>query len=472
MDRQYQTLIISLWLGLLVGCVRVLSDGAGEAKDGVSKERPPDIFLFTVDTLRADHLPIYGYARDTAPWLTSLAEHGMVFDNGYGTSSWTVPSVASLLTGMQPWQLGVSNAPNLPKAEALRRPRIPEAAVSIAEWLGGVGYETFGITSNAHLTQVQGFGQGFDVFRSLGFVNAYAVGRELERSLDLISASESPVFVWIHLFDPHDPYVRHDPWMKEWDPDFTSFSSELPNGKAIPGEAIVSLRKRRVFQRNGAGLPHLRSLYDAEIRYADETLSQMMQALDVGTGDIVIFAADHGDEFRDHGSLGHRVNLYQETVRVPIVLAGPGIETGRNSRPVSLVQLPRTIAELVGSGSGSAPPAEWVGPSLLSGSPGGESSPLTLELVRSDGLKMWSVIEGSWKLILDPATEGGKLLFDLEEDPGELHNLASSQTERCDRMQERLEQHLASLSVLEPAFTDDPLDPEVQEQLRAMGYLE
>jgi hypothetical protein len=85
---------------------------------------------------------------------------------------------------------------------------------------------------------------------------------------------------------------------------------------------------------------------------------------------------------------------------------------------------------------------------------------------------MQFILEGPWKLVLDPQTEGGRLLFNLEEDPGELHNLASSQPERCDRMQERLEQHLASLSVLEPAFTDDPLDPEVQEQLRAMGYLE
>ncbi|MDP6935727.1 MAG: sulfatase-like hydrolase/transferase, partial [Myxococcota bacterium] len=221
---------MSLWLGLLVGCVGVLSDGPGEAKDGVAKERPPDIFLFTVDTLRADHLPIYGYARDTAPWLTSLAEQGLVFDNAYGTSSWTVPSVASMLTGMLPHQLGVRTPP---VKNAAIRPRLPDAAETVAEWLKGSGYATYAITSNAHLDTSQGFGQGFDFYQNVVFAPAQAVAKGVGEIREQVEDSRAPVFVWIHLFDPHDPYFRHEPWFDSWDPTYDEYVSDLGRGPDI-----------------------------------------------------------------------------------------------------------------------------------------------------------------------------------------------------------------------------------------------
>jgi arylsulfatase A-like enzyme len=169
----------------------------------------PDIILITVDTLRADHTQAYGYDRPTSPWLSRLAREGVLFERAFGGSSWTVPSMATIFTGLYPFQHGVDRG-LVQRGEVTRQPALGTEHETLAEQLKAAGYTTYGVATNSHLTQRLGFAQGFDHFSHQG----YGTGAEIHEVVSgwVTELQDSgPNFLWLHFFDPHDKYLPRRP---------------------------------------------------------------------------------------------------------------------------------------------------------------------------------------------------------------------------------------------------------------------
>jgi choline-sulfatase len=460
-----KVLTFALGLWALAGCS--VSD------DPTHGAKAPNIYLFSMDALRADRLTPYGHDRDTTPYLGALAKKGIVFEHASATTSWTVPSVASMLTGMMPHQLAVTRV----RIDASgTEEKVPSTAITIAERLKTQGYATYAVTSNALLSSARGYAQGFDHYVNVGFEDAAHVARALEPFERDIRSSSKPVFLWVHLFDPHDPYSAKSPWIDQWDADHATYAPTVQHevdNKPLHDLTMASLRKRTDLRRGQRGLPLLLSLYDSEIRYADEILGEVHDRLDISDDDLVVFTADHGEEFRDHSALGHHLNLFEETVRVPLIVSWPSrLEPGRRIQRVSLKQITPTFAEIAG-----VPVGPYSGVSsrslmpVLEGKPTAPNSTVLLDVTRIGGSRMMGVYSGPMKLVLHEQEPTKTQLFDLFTDPEEAKNLAADRPDTVARLSHVLNEELSSLPTLEPEFVEDETPDAVIEELKAMGYV-
>lgn len=426
---------------------------------------PPDVFLFTVDTLRADHLPLYGYPRPTTPWITEIAADAVVFESASATSSWTVPSVGSLMTGMLPHQLGIERAPSRTDP-GVPRAKLPSTALTLAERLRAGGYFTAAVTANAHLTADLGYGQGFDAYVNVGFLGADQVVDAVRAMAPELRRARRPVFLWVHLFDPHEPYTAWEPAVAAWGLDLARYGA--PDLGTQTMDALLARPDLRV---GGAGLPHLRALYDTEVARADDALARIAATVGVDEDDVLVITADHGEEFRDHGSLGHRVNLFEETVRVPLIARWKGHWPARRvADRVSLAAIVPTLAAVaevpVGAGSGLA--AGSLHP-LLEGGGRDPGAPVVAELVRADGARFRAIYDGPRKLVVGA---DGPDLFDLAIDPDERVDLAGRDPSGTLELAGRLETFVRSLPRLRSEWVRAETDEAARRALKAMGYFD
>lgn len=289
---------------------------------GTRREERPSIVLVSVDTLRADHIGVYGGGA-TSPYLDSLAARGLVFDRAFVPFPQTSASHASMLTSVNPWKHGVvtnglSIGPNIDTlAAALKR----------------AGYETAGAVAVGHLSGAFGFARGFDRFTEPLVVDkgdnrrdADAVNADAFAAIDAHVASHNgkPLFLFVHYFDCHYPYRWWDRNEKKTDP--WTESEQLQTNKQL-------LR------------------YDDGVRHIDDRIRQLHERLSLKLGPNVVFVvtADHGEQIGDHGlAVGH-ANIYRETVRVPLIVAGPTIGKGRVGLPVSTMDIGVTLTKLAGA---------------------------------------------------------------------------------------------------------------------------
>ncbi len=361
-----------------------------------SDERP-SILLVTIDTLRADHVGCYGAPGDPTPSLDRLAREGTLFELAVTTAPITLPAHVSMMTGLYPPGHGVRNNGHvLP----------PDGAVTLAQRLASEGYQTAAFVSAYVLSEPFGLSRGFEHFDD-------DFGTGLERRADAtVKAAEEwltkkrdgdrPAFVWVHLFDPHDPYQ--------------------PPPEYVIGDA---------------------SPYAGEIRYADAAVGRIRERFSSveskRTPPIFVATSDHGEGLGEHGEDTHSFFLYDTTVRVPLILAGPGIPVGRRiERLTSLVDLTPTLLELVGA---ELPP-RLGGWSLLrpEGSPStGRDRLAYLETMAPRLVMGWSEIRGahtgSLKLIDAPQAE----LYDLQLDPREQENQAVPRREHLPDLRREME---------------------------------
>jgi len=453
---------------LLSGC------GNGGPPAAEAENLPPDIFLFTMDALRADHLSVYGHKRDTSPWLAEIAERGVVMDRASATTSWTVPSVASMLTGMMPHQLGVTR---VQVEEGNAEQRVPSTAITVAERLRAQGYQTYAITSNALLSAARGYDQGFDHFVNVGFEDAVSVAKGVAKYEAEIRDRKKPVFVWVHMFDPHDPYLPQEPWIDKWDRTHKGYKVKTAttpaDEKPLRDLTMAALRNRTDLRRGKGGLIHVKALYDSEIRFADGVMADLHKRLDIDDGDLVIFTADHGEEFRDHAALGHHMNLYEETVRVPLIMSWPDkFKPGRRDERVSLMELTPTLAEIAGAPVGpyGGVSSRSLMPLLVDGqrSPG---PPVIVDVTRIGGTRLMGIYKGELKVVVHAKEPQRPLLFDLYTDPGETQNRAADMPIVVEGLIEALNDRLEGLPTLEPEYVDGTMPDSVLEELKAMGYI-
>lgn len=418
---------------------------------------PPDILLISVDTLRADHLSSSGYARPTSPFLDGLAAEGIRFEHAYATSSWTTPSVVSMLTSAYPSRHRMGGRfSGVPRVWS----RIPEALPTLAESLRSLGYRTYGLAANVNLAAERGFDRGFDRYRCLGTADLDVVGRALGPWLEEIGRGEGPWFFWLHMLDPHGPYNGRRPWIESFEPELEEHSWL----DGMPSERIVRFAERF----NERQMDAVRALYDSEIRATDEFLRDLFERLPGADDAFVLFTSDHGEEFLEHGGMLHGRTLFDESVRIPLIVRLPDrrFAGAVSSGVVSLVDVVPTILAAAGAG----PRDDAAGIDLV-----GDEGPavpadrvVVTELLRGDPER--AVREGRWKLIAGSSRPELARLYDLEEDPGEQTDVAGRFPDRVARLHEILADFERTHRPVElPAPTE--LTPEQIEALRALGYV-
>ncbi|MBN1426139.1 sulfatase [Candidatus Fermentibacteria bacterium] len=446
------------------------------------------VILFTIDTLRADHLGCYGHHRDTSPVMDSLSAEGALFWHAYSQSPWTLSSIASFMTSTYPTVNRVLTGNN----------KLDLARITLAEQFQEHGILTQAIVTNGWLQDTFGIAQGFDGFHHSGEVfnwgryqrmlwmrlvrrfrpDLFSLNRTflakdvVDRATEWIRLHhDRDFFLWIHSVDPHDPY---DP-PKE----YRGLFSEAPyKGRFMHASGLLHP------MRQGARLSpedkmQLEILYDREIRYTDDQMGRLVEALrETGIWDQTLFivGSDHGEEFWEHDGIMHGHTLYEDQLRVPLIMRMPGrVPEGLVIRqPVRLLDLMPTILDLYGV-PGSP---EMQGMSLLplvDGADDYEAQPSFAEaLLYFDELK--SLTRDGFKLVLNPGS-GKTMLFDLTQDPLERWDLARSDSAHARIMLQELQAWMETSEALSesiPSTADGAeakIDAETEAQLRALGYL-
>lgn len=439
-------------LSVLLGLLAALLAPTG-CERSTAPERP-NVLLVTLDTTRADHLGLYGYARPTSPHLDALAREAVVFERAYSTSSWTLPAHASLFTGRFPSSHGARHDPEgaLVLADAIDAPPdirargLGAAETTLAEVLSGQGYRTGAVVAGPWLLREFGLGRGFAHYDDAeihepGGRRARQVSEAATRWLE---ATPEPFFLFLNYFDPHAPYAPPAPWLRSF----------LP-----PGEE-PNLRSAR----------QAPALYDAEILYMDSELGRLFRELrerGLWERTLIVVTSDHGELLGERGEWGHERFLWEPLVRVPLLVKPAGArQPGRRERdPVSVVDVMPLVLRAAGlpvpeAVQGEAPPARRR-PILA------EVNPMS---ARTDTGRWRARWEGPLKLLENSL--GGRWLFDVERDPDESDDLAPRQPERAARAEQALEREFAALP---PAAAEAPavqIDPDTLEALRRLGYLD
>jgi len=426
-------LVVFARAGLVLGLSAVALGCSGRPESAPSSALPTagvfpnaPVVLVSIDTLRADHLPMYGYSDVDTPHLAALAGEGLVFERAYSSSPLTLPSHLSLLTGRLPAEHGVRS--NLGFSWH------PDGG-SLPEVLHRAGYATGAAVSAYVLRSATGLGSIFDSYDDAIPLRGLAAVGSMQRSgrltvaaacrwIDGHAAGPRPFFLMLHLFEPHSPYEPPEPY------------------------------------RDRYTLP-----YDGEIAYADELVGALLEKLrGHGLYDdaLVIVLSDHGEGLDDHGEGEHGIFLYREAIHVPLIIKLPGGQAAgsRIGHPVALVDVARTVASLVGIPDGGGLP----GSPLLSGDQG-PRRPLVAETVypriHLGWSELWSLIEGRYHYIQAPRAE----LYDMLADPAETESLIESRPEVASRLAQELAPFRVELGAV------DRLDPTEAERLRQLGYL-
>ncbi len=427
---------VSILAGLAIaGC----GGGTGPETTDADASAPPDITLVLIDTLRRDHLDLYGYGRQTAPFLNELAQRSVVFERAHSTSSWTAPATATVLTGLYPPRHGIVLGHNAygkkagAEFEGVSLRTLPGSSATLPELLREAGYQTFGIASNINIDPARGFSRGFDRFQRLpDDTLAEDMAATLEEWADERDPGR-PAFWYVHINDVHKPYIKHDTWY------------ECPEGFDEP-----------------------EARYDSEIGYVDQVLEGLSGPLAWDDGVLVVLA-DHGEEFGDHGALGHRSRLYAELVNVPLVVNAPGVLAGhRCDTPVSLIDVLPTIMDLAGVELSQESHGRSLVPLLGAD---GSLAERTLYAHRRKPLQeraVWAAVSGRWKLIVNDQKTTTEL-FDALADPTEQDNLAERYPDEVARLRERLD-GFRELVPLEAETIKVEMDEGQAADLEGMGY--
>jgi len=457
--------------------VVLVSTASAAAAAGCSRaavrEAPVNVLLVVIDTLRADALGCYGAARPTSPNLDALADRSIVFERSFSTAPWTVPAVASLLTGTYPSLHGHTESQG-PQG------RLSDDLVTLAEALAAGGHRTAAFSAHPWVSPDFGLGQGFapSDFHLFAFPGGdpqvtAAVERWLETSGDAVEGR--PFFAYVHYMRPHSPY---DPTAEAQrrvlgrvaePPPFSAALARVPRDRsfAFLGE---SARRGEVTE---ADLVHLRGLYEAEVRMADDEVGRLLEALrrnGLEDETLVIVTSDHGEAFLENGEVLHGNTLNQEMLHVPLIVHRPA-QRGpvRVAHRVQSVDVVPTVLDALGL----PVPPQVQGRSRLPGRRRPREDSVFAEAAFGEAARQVRVMRGPFSFIGEPGSQSSARLHDLLEDPLETQDAAARfprQVERMRREARRFVRRNESRRVALVRTAPAP-DPQTLEAVRALGYV-
>jgi len=301
-------------------------------------EAPRNVILVCMDTVRADHLGCYGYDRATTPTLDALAERSILFEDASATACWTKPSVPSFLTGTYPVQHGVYSGSSRDEA-GTHSDVLPQDATTLAEAFHEAGYATAAFVKNAQLRRGLGFEQGFDEY-----VDEAGDAREIRwRARDWLDGhdEEQPFFLYLHFLDAHWPYPVPDEYATRWTDAEQAALFRGRDWRALRAAINDGERELSIAEREG-----LIGLYDGALRFIDDQLALLLADLErkgLAENTVVCVISDHGEEFLEHGRIGHGHGLYEGLLRVPWILHVPNRTPRRVTNAVSLTDVFPTL---------------------------------------------------------------------------------------------------------------------------------
>ena len=451
-----------------------LAAGAGWLGCGAAP-KPPNIVMVVFDTTRADRFSAYGYAAAKTPHFDALAREGVLFENAFSTSSWTVPSHASLFTGLYPMAHGANQVTQY----------LGDEHETLAERLAGAGYQTVAFSNNVWVGERANLTQGFErvaeAWRMPGPGQAARTNKAIELWLER-RTDERPFFLFVNYIEPHWPYEAPESDQARFVPSDVSAAER----KAANFAVIRWYLDRESIAPDSLSLRH--RLYDAEISTVDQALGNLMRLLrdhELEESSLVVALADHGENLGDNGHQGHSFVLYDSTLRVPLVIRAPGrAATGtRRSDPVQVTDVYATVAAAVGL------PGAGVGQDLLAGElpddrpvlgeyyypkqfiryfPEDErDGPILapyLRLIRSLRVGPHKLIWGS---------DGRHELYDVASDPAETQDLLAAEPDIAKALERKLDLLLREhgRDAHGDAAPAGELDPDVERSLRELGYV-
>jgi arylsulfatase len=497
----------------------------GQPRGEIELPRRTNLLLVTIETLRADHAGHCGYDRNTTPNLDRLARQGAVFKQAIAQAPFTLPSLASVMTGLEPPAHGVRNHP------ATLRPEL----VTLAERLSATGYRTAAMTRHSWLRRKSGFDQGFDEYHN----NKFSAGLDA-RSLSLAAMDwlrangGEPFFLWLHFLDPHLPYTPGYPYSVMFHPEHEEDSQVrhlfsmvnrpredflptpyadvsggphydlvmryYPENNVLLDLALWRRPRGEIFFGKARYTPseisQMRDLYDGAIAYTDDNLGRLFRALndlDLEDTTVVMVAGDHGEAFGDHELFfTHDFTLYDEVLHVPFIVRMPGrIQPGTEiHQQVRLIDIAPTVLDLLDLDAspdmdGRSLKALLEGrtlpymPAFAESAPQRPLFPQQTRVFYGGNKGKWRMVRTERrKLILIPNPEGDIFeLYDLVSDPQETNNLYAELPGEFGKLWPMLKEWMqkdldrdADRSEEEKKALDE-LDPATRQQLEVLGYI-
>ena len=451
---------------------------AAEAPKAAPSARPAaagnrlNVLLITIDTLRADHLGAYGYGRPTSQRLDALARRGMVFDEAYTYWPKTRGSFVGLLTGRLAAQSGYGKS----------HPLLVDFNPTLAGVLKEAGYETAATVDNPNVASSLGYARGFDRYRETWEEKALVTEMDRTRAITadgvryLGQASPArPFFLWLHYVNPHAPYEPPTPW------DTVFLDDGAARGPVLAAVDGFHGGVARPWAKPGKALGWYVAQYDGEIAAVDAEVGQVLEALSrsaVSERTLVVVTSDHGESLGEHGYyFDHGENLFDPSMRIPLVVAGPGVKAGHRSDVLATtLDLVPTLLDAV---KVSYPP-DLAGDSLLPATRG-EGGPERRRLQGQNDRNLLGAWDRRFKVVATPSDAGARYaLYDRETDPGETRDASGAQPDRARQERRELElfreridaQLVKTRRLLEGQSGEERLTPEACERLRAMGYVQ
>lgn len=457
---------------------------------------PRGVILVMVDTLRADHLDAWGYGRETAPNLSAMAASGARFAHAVSQATWTKVSAPALLTSLYPSTHGIAEFAD----------RLPASATTLAEVYRTAGYATLSFSSVLFTGKFTNLHQGFEELHEFGSAGGLGNSKTARAYVDrllpwLEQHSDVPFFVYLHLFDPHDPYEPEPPYDHLWfDPavrpeherqmEEVRAAIEQPLMKAFLMPTRAELERAKVDP--DTFVKRQIDWYDGSIRGFDAELGRLVEKLaqlGIAEDTLLVFVSDHGEEFLEHGASFHGQSVYGELSRVPLLMSWPGtIVSGTVvDDVVQVVDVMPTLLDL----SGLAPPELLQGrslaPRLVAGRGTLEPRPAVTEMAAISaaggnpppfGRASTALISGGWKLVHNTEGRGGRTeyeLYDFAADPHDLHDVAADHADVVADLAAKLrawrEEAVAKRLATDDAATQG-LSAEELQRLRSLGYVQ
>jgi arylsulfatase A-like enzyme len=465
-------------LALAAALVLVAAGACREARPKPAPRPSPSsgsnrsVLLVTIDTLRADHLGVYGYSRPTSPRIDALAGQGLVFDHAYTYWPKTRGSMAILLTSRRPSQNGYGKS----------HPMLLGFNPTLASVLKEAGYVTAAAVDNPNVAAANGYAKGFDAYRETWEESALRTEADraraiTETALGFLKAArrDRPFFLWLHYVSPHAPYTPPPPY------DTAFLDAAARAGPRLP--IVAGLHggiPKQWAVRGQDRLGYYVAQYDGEIAAVDQEVGRVIDGLrDSGAAErtVVVLTSDHGESLGEHDYyFDHGEDVFEPSLAIPLVVAGPGLPAGRRvSAFASTLDVVPTVLDAV---KVSYPP-ELAGTSLLPIVRGESQGPDRLFAQNDRNLS--ATWDRRFKLVATPVGDGRRLaLYDRAQDPGETRDLSRSRPDDLRVETRELEQHLeradreraATRRLTEGAGVESPLSEGACLNMKALGYVD